>query len=91
MDIFSRGASEKLALHRVAQVSGVAICTVWVSDVIIWNCLICSVKNGILFVVISVILPTYHFFGGDTLLWWADSSLCQFATFFLPQYAGTLL
>ena len=51
----------------------------------------CSVKNGILFLVISVILPTYCSFGGDALLWWADSSLCQFATFFLPQYAGTPL
>jgi len=51
----------------------------------------CSVKNGILFLVISLILPTYHFFGDDTLLWWADSSLCQFATFNLPQYARTPL
>jgi protein CLEC16A len=28
MDIFSQGASEKLALYRMAQVSGVAFCTV---------------------------------------------------------------
>jgi len=48
MDIFSQGASEKLALYRVAQVSGVAVCTLWVSGVIIWNCLMCSVKNCIL-------------------------------------------
>jgi hypothetical protein len=64
MDIFSQGASEKLALYRVAQVSGVAICTVWVSGVIIWNCLMCSVKNCILLLLFYI-----PFFGCVALLW----------------------